>query len=178
MVQAIRGHILRTHPETIPEAQFDRLLSDVAAMADLRERASEEPELWKTLFDFIAKRERGEKPSVVENKTKTIEETVRRMRTKAIETSGDLVRWYDGAWEFLLSYDAPTAMWVFSAMLFPKGRGSIAGDWRDLGAWTSAAGVPIGQREIEESIDRDPSAVHKWVWREETAKRRAAGIEE
>ena len=162
VLQAIRGHVLRTHPETIPEKQFDRLLADTDSMAELREQAAHEPELWKTFFAFVTNRQSGEKLSIVEDKSKSIEEIAKHKRTQALETPGKLVHWYDGAWEFLLSYD--NSMWIFSAMLYPKGRGSISNDWRQLGAWTEAAGVPQGQREIGRSIDTEPNAVHKWMW--------------
>lgn len=64
----------------------------------------------------------------------------------AIASRGALVRWYAGSWEFLLSR-SPIGLWIFSAMLFPRGRGSVAEDWRFLGAMGAAVGVPAGEIE-------------------------------
>ncbi len=74
-------------------------------------------------------------------------------------------RWYYGAWQFLLSYDAATHLWIFSAMLYPRGRGSVEADWTLLGAICAAVGVPRDSL-MGNTIEKNANAVHKWAWTE------------
>jgi hypothetical protein len=75
------------------------------------------------------------------------------------------IRWYDGAWEFLLSYGGEACpLWIFSAKLFPHGRSSTQSDWDRLGRWMAVVGVPRGEREMGKTIDTSPGGVHKWMW--------------
>lgn len=53
MQNAMRGHVMRVHPETIP-GLIDRL--SPRDMAMIREQHALEPELWQRLIDFIAGR--------------------------------------------------------------------------------------------------------------------------
>ena len=55
----MNGHVLRVHPETIPSAQFDKLLKDDVQMDLLRKRAAGSPELWARLFEYINERKRA-----------------------------------------------------------------------------------------------------------------------
>lgn len=53
----MRGHILRVHPEKVPDV-VDNLMKSEKDMAALRMRLEREPELWKRLFEFIEDRQR------------------------------------------------------------------------------------------------------------------------
>lgn len=176
IAQVSQGHVLRLHPETIPKEKFDELLANEVLMAELRQQrdASQDPELWKTLFDFIEKRQRGEVPkSMTPRSGASISEQGRFWRDRAVKAKGQLVKWYHGSWEFLLSFGSivplpgPTPpMWGFSAVLYPRGRGSVENDWVDLGEWCEAVGVPEGESEVGGTIKTSPNAVHKWFWME------------
>jgi len=76
------------------------------------------------------------------------------------------VRWHYGAWQFLLSYDGAVRLWVFSAMLYPRGRGSVRDDWEILGMMTSAVGSPPGNEAMGDTLRTSPNAVHKWMWQD------------
>lgn len=60
-------------------------------------------------------------------------------------------------------------MWVLSACLHPRGRGSKEEDWQFLGKMTAALGVPEGSLKTPFETTH-PSAVHYWMWEEPTAK--------
>src|SRR5271169_3175400 len=77
-----------------------------------------------------------------------------------------MVRWHYGAWQFLLSYDGQFRLWVFSAMLYPRGRGSVLDDWRVLGSMSNAVGVPEGAEAMGDTLRTAPNAVHKWMWQD------------
>jgi hypothetical protein len=170
--QAMNGHVMRVHPETIPTEKFDQLLSNEPMLAELRRQADAEPELWKTFFEYVEKRKQGHavKPPTTSG---TIDDRARELRDRAMGSKGEMVRWYDGAWEFLLSLGLPlpdgknVPMWGFSAMLYPAGRGSTKSDWVHLHHWANAVGVPKGQAEIGDTIRQSPNAVHKWMWMED-----------
>jgi hypothetical protein len=54
---AMRGHILRTHPESVPGVVAE-LMKNKTELAALRKRAEQQPELWAKLFAYIAEREK------------------------------------------------------------------------------------------------------------------------
>jgi hypothetical protein len=84
----------------------------------------------------------------------------------AARKSGSIVptvRWYYGAWQFLLSYEASARLWMFSAMLYPSGRGSVVDDWAVLGAMGAAVGAKQ-EALMGDTIRTSPNAVHKWAW--------------
>jgi hypothetical protein len=169
--RVMSGHVLRVHPETVAVAKFDELLHDERAMSTLRTDAAKRPEEWAYFFEYVAERQAGRparSPKEVEAaESKAIREEAERVRGRAVEAPGSLepIRWYDGAWEFLLSYGGEASpLWMFSAKLFPYGRGSVKGDWDRLGCWTAAVGVPRGEREMGKTIDTSPGGVHKWMW--------------
>jgi len=174
----MNGHVLRVHPETIPGDKFDELLGNESLMAELRSAADRSPELWKDFFDYVARRQRGEAPAPSEGAGIGIAERGLDYRAKALRERGQMVRWYDGAWSFLLSCGteelAEVPMWIFSAQLYPPGRGSTESDWVDLGRWSHAVGVPRGQAEIGDTIRRSANAVHKWSWVDDKPQKASA----
>jgi hypothetical protein len=76
------------------------------------------------------------------------------------------VRFFDGAWSMMVTFDEPLGMWCFSACLWPRGRGSTLEDWRLLGEWAKAIGVPDGCECLGNTIETQANAVHKWFWPE------------
>ena len=171
VTQRMQGHVLRVHPEVMPVATFDQMLGDEQAMGTVRADAAKRPEEWAYFFEYVAERQSGKArrtPKEIEAAvSKSIREEAKRMRMKAVEASGELTRWYNGAWEFLLSYGGEgCSLWTFSAKLFPPGRSSIQRDWDRLGRWTAAVGVPHGEREMGKTTETAPNAVHKWMWAE------------
>jgi hypothetical protein len=169
VAQLMHGHVMRAHPETIPPDRFDKMLKDEAVMADFRSKSLAAPDYWRAFFEYVEERQSGRPRTASERAaavTKTIVEQGKRHRAKALETPDEMVRWYDGAWEFLLSHGSVVPMWGFSASLYPSGRGSTENDWKRLGLWAHAVGVPDGDREIGRTIDTVPNAVHKWMWME------------
>jgi|GEM_PF-2693563 hypothetical protein len=164
----MNGHVLRSHPETLPTEQFDRLLRDETGMATFRQKAREAPDLWRVFFEYVDERQSGQTRTPAqraEAAQRGRREQAARLRDQATHEPGELIRWYDGAWEFLLSSSGPGEIqkWAFSAMLFPRGRGSTEQDWRRLHHWTEALGIPQGS-EVGKTIEATPNAVHKWVW--------------
>lgn len=94
----------------------------------------------------------------------------KRALARAAEPPGSLVRWFAGSWSFLLSFDARLGLWMFSAQLYPYGRGSVGSDWTFLGKMTAAVGVPDGVREMGLTVETSPNAVHKWAWVEDISQ--------
>jgi hypothetical protein len=96
-------------------------------------------------------------------------ERARLYREQAVAQKGELVlglpmvRWYDGAWSFLLSFQPDSRLWIFSAQLHPPGRGSVESDWQLLGAWAAAVRAPA-ESLVGDTIRTSPNAVHKWTW--------------
>ena len=88
------------------------------------------------------------------------------MRKKAIAAAGigNLVMQRVGAWRFGLSYEPGLGLWMFSAQLFPVGRGSTLHEWSELGKYAALVGVPEGLRELGRTVETHPNAVHKWAW--------------
>ena len=153
------GHVIRMHPETLPPEKFDQLLQQEEWLETMRDGAKNEPEQYRKFFDFIEQRAAGKVP-----RDNSIEQDAVRHRASAMAKRGQMVRWYDGAWEFLLSLGNELPLWGLSAMLYPRGRGSTLDDWTRLGRWTAALGLPKGDREIGKTVDTVPNAVHKWLW--------------
>jgi hypothetical protein len=52
---AMRGHILRVHPESVPSV-VDQLMKNETELAAMRKHAEGQPELWAKLFAYIATR--------------------------------------------------------------------------------------------------------------------------
>lgn len=48
----MRGHVLRCHPETIPNA-IKRLVRNEEALAKVHAEAERHPEMWENLLDYI-----------------------------------------------------------------------------------------------------------------------------
>ena len=57
----MRGHILRHHPEEIPEV-VSRFVEDESAMGAVRAEAERYPALWEKFLGYVATLERGEAP--------------------------------------------------------------------------------------------------------------------
>lgn len=53
---AMKGHVLRVHPESIPGV-VDQLMANETELAAFRKRAEQSPELFKRLFEYIAERQ-------------------------------------------------------------------------------------------------------------------------
>lgn len=71
-------------------------------------------------------------------------------------------------WSFAMSYDPGCSLWMFSAMLWPEGRGSTTDDWEFLGEVLGSAGVLL-EAPVGNTLETSPNAVHKWAWTEEPA---------
>lgn len=176
VAELIHGHVMRMHPETIPIDRFDRMLRDEAVMTEFRAAAAKAPALWRHFFEYVGERQNGGHARTTKEKedaeTSRILWEATRYRTQALQKRSKPVQWHDGAWEFQISYGegvkvpgrGAVPMWEFSAKLFPEGRGSAEGDWKRLGSWATAVGVPEGQREVGRTIETAPNATHRWVW--------------
>jgi len=57
------GHVLRTHPEIIPVAEFDKMWQDPVLLSPLEEQRTKNPDLWKRLFEYIEERKRMRAPN-------------------------------------------------------------------------------------------------------------------
>jgi hypothetical protein len=166
----LSGHVLRVHPETIPSEKFDEMLRDEAVMSEIRRSAEKSPGLWKDFFEYVERFQRGEVPEAPPMDAGLVERGAG-YRAKAMRERGQMVRWYDGSWSFLLSCGIgepggaeAVPMWIFSAQLYPQGRGSTEKDWEDLGRWSAVVGVPPGQVAMGNTVLTSPNAVHKWIW--------------
>lgn len=56
--------------------------------------------------------------------------------------------------------------WIFSASLYPRGRGSTEKDWRLLGVMCAAVGAPRDSLQTPFETT-NPNDVHYWMWSEE-----------
>lgn len=56
VAQAMHGHHLRVHPESVPWA-VEKIVSDKESLATIREQAERNPELWAKLVAYIAERQ-------------------------------------------------------------------------------------------------------------------------
>ncbi len=54
----MNGHVLRVHPETLPQEKFNEILDNKEVMDGLREQRRLAPELWEGFFQFVAQRKR------------------------------------------------------------------------------------------------------------------------
>lgn len=55
--------------------------------------------------------------------------------------------------------------WIFSASLYPRGRGSTEKDWRLLGVMCAAVGAPKDSLQTPFETT-NPNDVHYWMWSE------------
>jgi hypothetical protein len=76
-------------------------------------------------------------------------------RAEAIANDSKPVFWKAGAWSFGLSHGHA---WIFSAQLYPQGRGSEESDWKFLGEMAGA--VRSTGRIARDTVRRDASERH------------------
>ncbi len=48
----VKGHVLRNHPEKVPNV-VKELMASAEQMAKVREQYATQPELWQKLIDYI-----------------------------------------------------------------------------------------------------------------------------
>lgn len=72
--------------------------------------------------------------------------------------------------EYFTAAGLPCPMYGFSAMLYPKGRGSTVEDWHYLGEVIGSIGSPpIDQKDKftfwTDAATANPNSILKWLWK-------------
>jgi hypothetical protein len=49
----MRGHVIRTHPETLPKDFLIKILEDDVAMDEFRRHQALAPDLWRHFFGYL-----------------------------------------------------------------------------------------------------------------------------
>ena len=100
--------------------------------------------------------------------TKTIERFVREGRAAPADRPAMLCKW---GWTFGLNRGSPLG-WMFSAKLYPPGRGSTNADWERIGRVVALVSGATGYCGAEPpdpmtpSETTPPNATHYWAWAE------------
>ena len=88
------------------------------------------------------------------------------MRASAAAAPNTMNKRIVNGWSIIISFDPSCSLWLFSAMLHPRGRGSVETDWNWLGKILGALRIPLDSA-ITPLETTDPNAVFKFAWIED-----------
>jgi hypothetical protein len=181
----MNGHVMRVHPEVIPDLR-KKLQEQPEVLADIMEKAKGDPENWAA---FVAWWEgKGQVRSRVAPPAPTpdppapgglrfvdippehnAERCAAALRAAALP--GVIVTSQSGGWSLCLSDEPdPLSGWMLTMKLLTPNH-SIDADWKQMGKITAALGVP---REVVlqtmTAMEHDPGGTHRFQWTDPTTK--------